>query len=383
MPTFTALAVIRLLEQYFPQLVDLAFTAEMEQDLDDISNGEEERVPYLTKFYSGNEGLEQQVKIHEEEIDPRDACTLQLGGLSASVRVGKFGPYLEKQEDGQTLTASLPDDVAPAEINDELAEKLFHLKKAGPKSLGMHPEQAVPVYVLSGPYGPYVQLGDVSDEQPKPKRSSIPRNIEPGQVDLDIALKLLELPRRIGLHPADGKVVNVGFGRFGPYILHDKKYGNFDKKTQTYETEDGRVVDVLTVDMSAALEMLAKSKSRGAAAPLKDLGVHPEDQQPVGVYDGKYGPYIKHGKVYANVPKDRDPTTVTIEEALGWLAERAAKGGKGKKAKKSAGKSSAARKTPKKKTAKKAPKTPKVESPKASKRKKKADDGEPSDAAAE
>ncbi|MFV0446636.1 MAG: type I DNA topoisomerase, partial [Planctomycetaceae bacterium] len=350
-PTFTAMAVNRLLERYFPKLVDLAFTAEMEQDLDDISNGEEDQVPYLARFYSGQEGLEEQVKVHESEIDPRDACTLQLGNLNANVRVGKFGPYLEKQENGETLTASLPDDVAPAEINDELAEKLFHLKKEGPKALGMHPEQGVPVYVLVGPYGPYVQLGDVTDETPKPKRSSIPRNYDPSSVDLNIALKLLELPRRIGHHPVDNKVVNVGFGRFGPYILHDKKYGNFDKKSHTFETADGRVVDVLNVDMDAALEMLAKSKSRGAAPPLKDLGVHPEDQQPVGVYDGKYGPYIKHNKTYANVPKDREPASVTLEEALVWLAERVAKGGKGKKG----AKKSTAKKASKSTIAKKAP----------------------------
>jgi DNA topoisomerase-1 len=347
-PTFTAMAVNRLLENYFPKLVDLAFTAEMEQDLDDISNGQEEQVPYLEKFYSGQEGLEQQVKLHEEEIDPRAACTLQLDNLSANIRVGKFGPYLEKQENGETVTASLPEDIAPAEIDETLATKLFQLKKEGPKALGMHPEDGVPVYVLVGPYGPYVQLGDVTDEQPKPKRSSIPRNYDPSQVDLDIACKLLQLPRRIGLHPVDGKVVNVGFGRFGPYILHDKKYGNFDKKTQTFETSDGRVVDVLNVDMDAALEMLAKSKSRGAAAPLRELGPHPEDQSIIGIYEGKYGPYVKHGKVYASVPKDKDIASVTLEEAIGWLAERAAKGGKGKRGK--------AAKTAAAKTAKKAPK---------------------------
>jgi DNA topoisomerase-1 len=351
-PTFTAMAVNRLLENYFPRLVDLAFTAEMEQDLDDISNGQAESTPYLTKFYSGSDGLDEQVKVHEAEIDPRAACTLQLDNLSANVRVGKFGPYLEKQVDGETLTASLPEDIAPAEINEQLADKLFSMKKEGPKALGMHPEAGVPVYSLLGPYGPYVQLGDVSDENPKPKRSSIPRNIDPAAIDLDIAAKLLELPRRIGHHPVDGKVVNAGLGRFGPYILHDKKYGNFDKKSHTFETAHGRVVDVLTADMDAALEMLAKSKSRGATPPLKDLGVHPEDQQPVGVYEGKYGPYIKHGKVYANVPKEREPQSVTLEEALGWLAERIARdGGKGKK---KAARKSAATKTPKKAAGKKA-----------------------------
>ena len=351
-PTFTAMAVNRLLEDYFPQLVDLAFTAEMEQSLDDISNGEEEQVPYLEKFYSGDEGLEQQVRVHEEEIDPRKACTLELENLIARVRVGKFGPYLEKQVGEETLTASLPDDVAPAEIDNELAEKLFQLKKEGPKALGMHPDEEEPVYVMSGPYGPYVQLGDVTDERPKPKRSSIPKNIDPAEIDLDTAIKLLELPRRIGHHPVDNKVVNVGFGRFGPYVVHAKKYGNFDKKTHTFETSDGRVVDVLTVDMPAALEMLAKSKSRGAPTPLKELGKHPEDDEMIGVYEGKYGPYVKHKKVYASIPKDRDPTSVTLQEALDWIAEKEAKGGK-KKTKKAKKKSKAKKSTAKKKSTKK------------------------------
>ncbi|MCA9052849.1 MAG: type I DNA topoisomerase, partial [Planctomycetaceae bacterium] len=373
-PTFTAMAVNRLLENYFPQLVDLAFTAQMEQSLDDISNGQAEQVPYLERFYCGNEGLEEQVRVHEEEIDPRQACTLELENLSARVRVGKFGPYLEKQEGEETLTASLPEDVAPAEIDNELAEKLFHLKKEGPKALGMHPDDGEPVYVLSGPYGPYVQLGDVTDERPKPKRSSVPRNIDPSAVDLEVALKLLELPRRIGHHPVDNKVVNVGFGRFGPYIVHDKKYGNFDRKTHTFETSDGRVVDVLTVDMPAALEMLAKSKSRGAPTPLKEVGQHPEDGEMIGVYEGKYGPYVKHGKVYASLPKDREPGSVTLEEALGWIAEKAAKGGK--KGKKS--KSAAAKKTTKKAGGKKAskPKAPKSTSARKTRKKKKEADSE-------
>lgn len=340
-PTFTAMAVNRLLETYFPKLVDLAFTAEMEQSLDDISNGQAQPLPYLKQFYLGHDGLEEQVRQHEEEIDPREACTLQLDNLSARVRVGKFGPYLEKQENGQTLTASLPEDIAPAEIDESLAEKLFHQKKEGPKALGLHPEEGLPVYVLSGPYGPYVQLGDVTDERPKPKRSSIPKNLDPAAIDLDTAVKLLSLPRRIGKHPVDGKVVTAGLGRFGPYVVHDKKYGNFDRKTHTFVTSDGRVVDVLTVDLPAALEMLAQSKSRGAAAPLKDLGPHPEDQQPVGVFEGRYGPYVKHGKVFASIPKDRDPTSVTLTEALTWLAERAAQGTKSKRTPRSAKKTAA------------------------------------------
>ncbi len=331
-PTFTALAVTRLLEDYFPNLVDLQFTAQMEQSLDDISNGEGDRLPYLKSFYSGKDGLEEQVKSHEAEIDPRQACTIRLDGLESEVRVGRFGPFLEKQQNGERITAGLPEDLAPADITNETAERLIEEKQRGPQALGMHPEEGVPIYVLRGPFGPYVQLGDVSDEQPKPKRASIPGNYDPDSLSLETALKLLELPRRIGLHPEDGKVVNVGLGRFGPYVLHAKKYGNFDKKTHTFETDNGRVVDVLSVDMDAALEMLAKSKSRAKAEPLKVLGNHPDDGAPVEVYEGKYGPYVKHGKVNATIPKETDLGDVTLEAALPWLEAKAARKGVKKKA---------------------------------------------------
>ncbi|REJ73900.1 MAG: DNA topoisomerase I, partial [Planctomycetota bacterium] len=374
-PTFTALAVTRLLEERFPNLVDFQFTAQMEQSLDDISNGQADRRPYLHRFYSGDDGLEVQVKTQEEQIDARKACTLHLDGLESDVRVGRYGPYLEKHQNGDTVTASLPDDIAPADVNNELAEKLIELKKQGPKALGMHPEEGLPVYILSGPFGPYLQLGDVTEEMPKPKRVSIPPNYEPTEIDLETAIQLLQLPRRIGHHPETEKVVNVGIGRFGPYVLHDKKYGNFDRKTGTFTTSDGRTVDVLTVDMPAALEMLAKSKSRGPTPPLKVLGKHPEDEQPVGLYEGRYGPYVRHGekgKRLASVPKDVDPDTVTLEQALEWIEEKAARKGGGKKAtkKKATKKKSAKKKAGKKKSKASAAKKTRKKSAK----KKKSDD---------
>ncbi len=354
-PTFTALAVTRLLEDYFPKLVDLQFTAQMEQSLDDISNGQADRLPYLKRFYSGEEGLNEQVKSPEEEIDPRKACTLKLNGLSADVRVGRYGPYLERQENGEKITAGLPPDIAPADVDNETAERLIEEKKRGPQALGMHPEEGLPIYVKRGPFGPYLQLGDQTDDGIKPKRASIPNNYDPDSIDLETAMKLLALPRRIGHHPVDGKVVNAGLGRFGPYVLHAKKYGNFDKKTHTYTTDDGsRTVDVLSVDMDAALEMLAKSKTRGKAEPLKVLGEHPDDGKPVEIYEGRYGPYVKHGKINATIPNETDPTSVTLAEALPWLEAKAARTGK-KKAAKSA-KKKAAKKTAKKSAKKSAAK---------------------------
>ncbi|MCA9043195.1 MAG: type I DNA topoisomerase [Planctomycetaceae bacterium] len=342
-PTFTAMAVTRLLEDYFPNLVDTGFTAQMEQSLDDISNGTSERLPYLQQFYSGQEGLDQQVKAKEESIDPRSACSLHLEGLTSVVRVGKYGPFLEKTEgEAEPVTASLPDEVSPADLTNEVAEKLIRLKKEGPRPLGMHPEAGEPIYVKVGPFGPYLQVGEVTDENPKPKRVSIPKNVDPLDLSLDLALKLLELPRRLGHHPEDNRVVNAGIGRFGPYVQHAGKYKSLGK-------ED----DVLTVTLDRAVELLAQAKGRPVLTPLRELGEHPTEGGMVAIFDGKYGPYVKHEKVNATVPKDFTPETVSMEDAVKWLNERAAKMGVKKKAAKKSTTKKAAKKTTKKKATKK------------------------------
>ncbi|MEZ6056022.1 MAG: type I DNA topoisomerase [Planctomycetaceae bacterium] len=355
-PTFTALAVTKLLEDYFPNLVDLQFTAQMEQSLDDISNGDAERLPYLKQFYSGNDGLDQQVKLKEEQIDPRLACTLQLDGLEAAVRVGRYGPYLEKVVGDEVMTASLPDELSPADISPEMAEKLFRLKQQGPQSLGTHPEEGLEIFVLSGPFGPYLQLGEVTDDGPKPKRVSVPKNVDPLNINLEIALKLLALPKRLGHHPDDQKVVNAGVGRFGPYVQHAGRYKSLGKDD-----------DILTITLDRAVELLKEAKVRGGATPIRELGPHPADQQPVNVFEGKYGAYVKHGQVNATIPKEFEVSSITLEEAIVWLAEKAAKGGK-KGAKK--GTKKAAKKAPAKKTAAKKTTTKKKAAPKKSTRKK-------------
>lgn len=329
-PTFTAIAVNRLLETYFPNLVDYGFTADMEQKLDDIASGQQDRKPYLDRFYRGEAGLERQVKTKEEEIDPRAACTLKLDNLSSDVRIGRFGPYFERESDGKRITASIPASIAPADLNEQLATKLIEDKERGPQAVGTDPETGLPIYVKAGPFGPYLQLGDVTEEAPKPKRVGIPNNIDPTAITEEQALALISLPRRLGKHPETDKVVNVGIGRFGPYVLHDKKYGSFDRKTHTFEWE-GKVYDVLNVTMPVAIEMLSRSKTRAAPTPLKDLGEHPEDKKPVQIFEGRYGPYVKHGKINATIPKDRDPQSVTLPEAVSWLKEKAAKPSAGRK----------------------------------------------------
>ncbi|MEX0718680.1 MAG: type I DNA topoisomerase [Planctomycetaceae bacterium] len=362
-PTFTALAVTRLLEDYFPNLVDLGFTAKMEQQLDDIAEGHAERLPYLNRFYAGSDGLESQVKEKEEKIDPRAACTLQLEGFDTPIRVGRFGPFFERQVNGERVTASIPDDVAPGDISNEIAEKLLHEKKKGPEELGMHPEEGLPIYRMNGPFGPYLQLGAVSEDGPKPKRVSIPPNIRPEDVDLDRAIELLKLPRKLGEHPETGKQVSAGIGRFGPYVLHDKVYKSFDKGG-TFQ-RDGKTYDVLNVDLETAVEMLKTAKRRAAPEPIREIGKHPEDGEPIGVFEGRYGPYVKHGKINATIPKGREIDTVTLEEALDLLAARAARGG-GRGAKKKTTKRSGTTKksSPRKTAKKKASKKPKKKPPK-------------------
>jgi DNA topoisomerase-1 len=316
-PTFTAMAVTKLLEQNFPKLVDVKFTAQMEEQLDEVATGQADPLPYLQKFYSGNDGLDEQVRAHEESIDPRIACTIELPGVASKVRVGRYGPFLQKDgEETEPETASIPEDIAPADITNELAEKWLELKKQGPQSIGST-DDGLPIYSLSGRFGPYLQAGDVSDdpEAPKPRRVSIPKSIDPLKITLEQAKQLLSLPRDLGLHPVTQKPVLAGIGRFGPYVVCDRKYKSIPKDQ-----------DVLTIDLPAAVELLAQARVKSAATPLRDLGKHPEDDAPVQIFDGRYGPYVRHGDIFASIPKDRTIESVQLDEALIWLAERAAKG---------------------------------------------------------
>ncbi len=327
-PTFTAFAVNQLLETYFPKLVDFGFTAKMEQDLDDIASGQGDRLPYLQQFYNGSEGLDAQVKANEEAIDPRLACTLNFDGLTSRIRVGKFGPYIETERDGETVTASIPDSLAPADLTNAIADNLIDLKQRGPQSLGVQPETGLPIFLMVGPFGPYFQLGEMGEDGTKPKRVSLPKTRDPNTITFDDALKYLALPRQLGKHPVTGHVVNAGVGMYGPYVKHEKTFKSLDKTD-----------DVLTITMDRAIELLAQAKTKAVLIPLKELGPHPTDNEPVQIFDGRYGAYVKHGKINATLPKGTDPQAFTLEEAIPLLAERAARGPAPKK---SRGRSAAA-----------------------------------------
>ncbi len=363
-PTFTAFAVTELLEKHFPDLVDYKFTARMEQALDDISMGEQDWLPYLDQFYRGEQGLAQQVKTREDQIDPTEARTIDLADLDVKVRIGRFGAYLEREAEGEgdSVKASIPNDVTPADLDDEQVEKLLRQKIEGPDKVGMHPESGEPIYILIGSYGPYVQLGDATDENPKPKRASLPKGVTTDDITLDLAVGLLALPRLLGIHPETGNKIQASLGRFGPYVVHKKGGEEGKDDYRSLKADD----DVLTVELDRALELFAQPKrgrgARKAKEPLRTLGNHPDDNEPIAIFDGPYGPYVKHGKVNASLPEGATVEELPLEKALELLEAKAGtKKGKKTAAKKTAAKKTAAKKsTAKKSTAKKS--TEKTES---------------------
>jgi DNA topoisomerase I len=322
-PTFTAFAVTNLLENHFPDVVDPSFTSRMEQTLDDIAIGEANWLPYLREFYLGNKGLETLVKEQEDKIDASQARTVLLENLEAKVRIGKYGPYIEVENDGTVVTASIPKDLTPSDLDPKQVEVLLRQKTVGPDQVGRHPETGEPIYLKIGTYGPYVQLGDKTEENPKPKQASLPKGVTPENVTLDMAVGLLALPRTLGVHPETGKKIQASLGRFGPYVVHDQ--GKEGKDYRSLKAAD----NVLTVSLERALELLSEpKKARGSRASkskaaLRELGMHPEEGTPINIYDGPYGPYIKHGKINVGIPEGQSVEDVTLSTALELLASKA------------------------------------------------------------
>ncbi|MGF1669280.1 MAG: type I DNA topoisomerase, partial [Balneolaceae bacterium] len=223
-PTFTAFAVTSLLEKHFPDLVDSDFTSSLEDKLDEIAAGKHDPQKYLENYYKGSDGLKAKVDKQEDKIDAQEARLLDLPveGLNGiQIHVGKFGPYIKMKKGDEEITTSLPADMAPGDITPEKLNELLAMEKEGPQSLGHDPETGKPVYVLTGRFGPYVQLGEADETNKKPKRTSLLKGMKPEDVDLDTALALLNLPRTLGNHPETGKEVKAGIGRYGPFVLHD------------------------------------------------------------------------------------------------------------------------------------------------------------------
>jgi len=322
-PTFTAFAVTDLLEKHFPDIVDPSFTSKMEQTLDDIATGEAKWLPYLQQFYLGEKGLETLVKERESQIDATKARTVELENLDAKVRIGKYGPYIEVVNGEGVITASIPKDLTPADLDPKQVEVLLRQKITGPDQVGRHPETGEPIYVKIGAYGPYVQLGDKTDENPKPKQASLLKGVTPETVTLEMAVGLLALPRTLGVHPVTGGKMQASLGRFGPYVVHDQ--GKEGKDYRSLKAAD----NVLTIRLERALELLSEPKKGRSStnskskAALRELGTHPDDEETINIYDGPYGPYIKHGKTNVSIPEGQTVENITLAEALNLLSAKA------------------------------------------------------------
>jgi len=347
-PTWVAFSVVTLLEEHLGGLVDYQFTAQMEDDLDAISRGERGYVDYLKSFYFGNgkPGLKKQLENKVDEIDARSISRILVGkaddGEEVFVRVGRYSPFVEKGE----RTASLPDELPPDEVKMEYALDLLAQADKAEEPLGMCPETNQPVYIKVGRFGPYVQRGAQDDEE-KPKNASLLKGMQVEDIDLATALKLLSLPREVGMHPKLENKITAYNGRYGPYI----KCGD---ETRSLPTE----ISPLDVTLDKAIELLNQPKQRGRAAAKPPLKVF-EEKSPttegvVQIMDGRYGPYVTDGETNASVPKGTSPDELDFQEALNLLAARAAAGGS-KKKKKSTKKKAAKKKTTTKKAAKKKP----------------------------
>ncbi len=318
-PTDVGRVVNKFLSEHFAHWVDYEFTAKMEDELDDISNGKEEWIPVLEKFwkdFSAQIGEKESVSrkdVTQEELD--ETCP-KCGNHKLSLRLGRRGRFIG--------CAGYPDCDYTRNVDgsDGSAQDK--------REIGVDPKTHKVIQLLFGPFGPYLQLGEMEGDK-KPKRVSVPKNILPDQVNLETALRLLALPRDLGPHPETGKKVHANIGRFGPYVSHD---GHFKSVP--------RAENVFDITLERAVALLKEPKAAGGRGALKVLGKHPGDGQAVSLYAGKYGPYVKHGKVNATLPDEKMITTVTLEQALELLA---AKSGRGNKGGKGAARAKAAAKT--------------------------------------
>lgn len=359
-PTWRAFSVTRLMEDHFSTLVDYEFTAELEDFLDSISRDEACRDEYLKKFYFGDEsadkhnvGLKNRLADKLEKIDPKETARFPLGTPTEGehrdpvfVRVGKYGPYIEQGE----RTGSIPDGLPPDEMDLAKAMELLASSEVEDEPLGNHPETGKPIYVKVGRFGPYIQLGEPDDEEKR--NQGLLRGMEVEDLTLELACKLLELPRTLGDYPENGQPIQAFDGRYGPYVKCEK---------ETRSLPAG--MSPLEITLEEAITLLKQPKTRGRGTPKEPLRVF-EDKSPiteneVKILDGRFGPYVTDGETNASLRKGMDAKEMTFEAALDLLAERAAKGpSKRKKKKKATKKKKAAKKkaTKKKATKKKAKK---------------------------
>ncbi len=303
-PTFLGLAVTQLLENHFTTLVDSEFTANMEDDLDAISRGEVDAVPFMKAFYFGSDDLKGLENMLEDKVDIGKACSVQLDhdGGPIEVRVGQYGPFVQQGE----VRKSIPADVFLGDLNVDKALEILNQEINEERELGKDDESGEMVLLKNGPYGPYVQLGETS------KRKGIPKGTSPADVDLEMALKLLSLPRILGKHPETGEEVKADYGRFGPYVTAGKGKNGTIPPTMS----------PLTIELDEALELI-KNRNAGPQA-LRTLGDHPTTGESLVIKSGRYGPYITDGKVNASLPRDTDHETMTLDDGVALIDKKRA-----------------------------------------------------------
>ena len=295
-PSFTGMAVVQLLEKYFDNYVDYGFTSEMEEKLDQIATGEVDHLKYLKSFYAGKKGLKQVVEDKEKSIKPEESRTIHLEGVNGvvDVKVGRFGPYVISHGEGKDeIHASIPEDIAPADLKNTDIDELIEMSKRGPEPIGKDPKSGEPIYCLVGRYGPYLQLGEATEENSKPRRASLPKGMGPKTIEMEFALKLLSLPRELGLHPESKKMVSVNNGKFGPYVMHDGEFRSLKKEDDVYE-----------VELARALEILEMPKFGRGGTVIKDFGKIEKLKKSVKIVDGKYGIYLKAGTKNYSLPDE-------------------------------------------------------------------------------
>ena len=326
-PTFLAFAVTQLLERHFARLVDYDFTARLEDDLDEIAQGDENRLDWLSRFYrgsDGDEGLHALVTDHLDAIDARDVNSIEIPGAEGIVlRVGRYGPFLERGDE----RASVPDDLAPDELTPAKAEELL-AKPSGERELGVDLATGRPVIARDGRYGPYVSEVLEEDTDEKPRTASLFKTMSLDTITLEEAVRLLSLPRTI--EGADGAEIVVANGRYGPYIRKGKETRSLADEEQLF-----------TIGRDEAEALLAQPKERRgrgqAKPPLKDLGADPGTGRPIVVKEGRFGPYVTDGETNASLRRGDEPEGLTMDRALELLAERRAKGPAPKRARRAAG----------------------------------------------
>src|SRR6185312_7429611 len=303
-PTDVGRIVNKFLTEHFAHWVDYDFTAKLEDELDDISNGKEEWVPVLARFwkdFSAQVGEKESVSRKDVTQEQLEEMCPKCGKHHLAIRLGRRGRFIG--------CAGYPE--CDYTRNLDGAEG----GEAAKREIGVDPKTHKLIQLLQGPFGPYIQLGEMEGDK-KPKRVSVPKNVAPETVDMAIAQKLLALPRDLGAHPEGGKKVVAAIGRFGPYVSHDGQFKSIPKDESVFD-----------IALDRAVALLKEPKQFGARGALKVLGKHPEDNQPVALYSGRYGAYVKHGKVNATLPDEKMINTVTLEEAIELLAAKAGKAG--------------------------------------------------------